>query len=242
MESFDTTTLLQLLTEFNSLDGRTKKTIISELNRDWQIANSEFAEIINSIPDLARNIKNLRNVQSSTGVFPGDYFQKQGGYDFKAQKPDYVYDEESFKEAQGLYENWGKITSDYKKELKRLESGFLVPNRTRRISTLKARFEKLDDMVKKYKDYLEAVTAHTYYKRNPEQIAALRYSIMDQVKNLSYEFLEAKLQSNPELICYQPETGPENWEHHPQYICSQIKRQLLTEMSSETKQEPQEKQ
>lgn len=233
MNNFDTKALKQVLRDFELLDEENKKKAISEIGHDWFTAVGEFADIISKHPEIAKKIRALRIVQAKRAPIEGDYFEKVYGIDPITDEPDYVYDEDLHKESQKLYENWDAITAEFQKKLNRLETGAFVPNRQKRIETLKRKFKDMSAKAENYKLFLEDTRVYDSYRSNPERIADLRHTLQEQVGSLSHKFLQDKLQSQPQLICYQPSAMPEYWERHPQYVCAEMKSTLLKEIEQE---------
>lgn len=219
--------LIETLKNFESLDEESKKKVISTIQHDWNRLRDDFSKIISMHPELAENINSLRLIKSQNGPTAGDYFKKCYGIDPITDEPDYVYDEKLHNESQYLYENWKKVESDFKKKLSRLQTSTLIPNRKKRIESLKKEFETCSEKAQNYKKFYDDTNSYNFYMKNPQEIPYLRYAIRAQIETLSKDFLGSMLEINPKLICYQSNVSAEDWERYPQFMCAQIKEDLI---------------
>ena len=133
----------------------------------------------------------------------------------------------------GLYENWDQIQIDYRDQLKRLEDANLSPQSDKRIKRLKTTFAEISKKVKHYALYIDRLKEQDYYHANPHIVEQLNSTIQTSVEVYAEQYLPQLLETQPQLICHQPNTD-DNYESILIDLCAQIKKTVMQDQQLKT--------
>ena len=234
MPNINKSQLLEVLREYALLCDEAQNRANKKILLDWGTSLNSFRKLIESDPELWKNIEQLSNIQHLLAFNEYEYFEKFAFIDIASEEPVYKYDEKMHQDEQYLYENWDQIQADYHEKLKTLESAKLSPLRTQRIQRLKKTFDEKSKKVKHYAFYADRMKERDHYVKNPEEVTELQNAIQNSIKPLSEQYLAELLDKQPQLICVQP-NNYSTYDSELIGLCSKLKEELIHEHELQSK-------